>query len=82
MTEKPLSQMRAGECGVVTAVAESEMARRLMDIGCLVGARIDFLGRGPFGDPAAYRICGAVIAVRDRDAAAVRVALTESKGPL
>ena len=55
------------------------MRRRFMDIGCMVGSDIKKLGVGPFGDPSAYLICGAVIAIRKKDAATIRVVASESQ---
>jgi len=72
--EKKLCELLPGEIGVVSSIsAETGMLRRFMDIGCMVGERVQMLGRGPFCDPCAYRICGAVIAIRGRDAAHIRV---------
>jgi ferrous iron transport protein A len=38
--------------------------RRMLDLGILPGARIAAVSRSPLGDPTAYRIRGAVIALR------------------
>ena len=37
-------------------------------MGLVSGSRVTSLGRSPLGDPAAYDICGAVLALRDDDA--------------
>lgn len=50
---------------------EAAMRRRLEDIGLTEGSRVTCLMKSPLGDPKAYRIQGAVIALRDRDAATV-----------
>ena len=50
------------------------MARRLADLGLLPGAAVFCTALAPAGDPAAYLIRGAVIALRGRDAAGVRLA--------
>ena len=47
------------------------MRRRLQDIGLLPGTSVTCLGYSPGGDPAAYRIRGAVIAIRREDSARV-----------
>lgn len=74
MHEKTLFELRPGESGTVAEIsAESGMRRRFMDIGCIAGATIKKLSAGPFGDPCAYLICGAVIAIRERDAAQIVV---------
>lgn len=72
--EKTLSELCPGESGIVSAIdTDIGMLRRFMDIGCIVGAGVKKLGTGPFGDPCAYLICGAVIAIRGKDAVNIRV---------
>lgn len=67
-----LAALEAGESAVVETVGgESAMRRRLMDLGLISGTRVTCLGRSPAGDPAAYLIRGAVIALRGADAAGV-----------
>lgn len=53
--------------------AAGAMRRRLLDIGLVKGAPVTCIGAAPSGDPRAYLICGAVIAIRNRDAQDVRV---------
>ena len=78
--EKTLSELCSGETGTVSDItADIEMRRRFMDIGCIVGSDIKKLGTGPFGDPCAYLICGAVIAIRKKDAAHLRVTASERR---
>ncbi len=43
------------------------MRRHLLDIGLTEGARVGCIGRSPTGDPTAYLIRGAVIAIRAED---------------
>jgi Fe2+ transport system protein A len=43
------------------------MRRRLLDIGLIENTCVECLGRSPCGDPAAYLIRGAVIALRSED---------------
>lgn len=63
-----LSDMRVGERATVTALATGGgMRRRLMDIGLLQDAAVECVGKSPAGDPAAYLIAGAVIAIRRED---------------
>lgn len=50
-----------------------EMRRRLQDIGLIRGTSVVCVGRSPLGDPAAFLIRGAVIALRDRDTALIEI---------
>ena len=67
-----LSDLRPGQRGVVARVeGGGAMARRLADLGLLPGATVACAARAPAGDPAAYLIRGAVVALRRRDGARV-----------
>ena len=70
----PLSGVKVGEQVTVARLgATGSMRRRLLDIGLIEGTRVECLQRSPSGDPAAYAIRGAVIALRDCDSASVSV---------
>lgn len=43
------------------------MRRRLLDLGLIAHTEVMCLGRSPLGDPSAYLIRGAVIAIRTKD---------------
>ncbi len=73
-TSKTLSDMQEGATARVTALlAEGGIRRRLRDIGLIEGTRVRCLNRGPSGDPTAYLIRGAVIALRREDSAKIIV---------
>lgn len=73
-----LCSLRVGESAVVTALTvPGEMRRRLLDIGLIEGTPVCCLGRSPGGSLGAYGIRGAVIAIRDSDAALVWITGTE-----
>ena len=61
------------EATVLRLGLKGGMRRRLRDLGLAEGARVRCLGRSPLGDPAAYWICGAAIALRRADAARIEV---------
>lgn len=52
---------------------EGSMRRRLQDIGLIEGTKVLCLQRSPSGDPVAYLIRGAVIALREEDSSKVLV---------
>ncbi len=69
-----LAGLQPGQTATVSGlVAQGGMRRRLQDIGLTQGAPVECLSVSPLGDPAAYLIRGAVIALRRRDAAQVNV---------
>ena len=62
-----LSTLAPGESADVVALAAScrgAQRRRLLDLGLVPGTRVTSELRGPSGDPTAYRIRGALIALR------------------
>lgn len=73
--DRSLFSLPEGSVGVVRAIGlERDARRRLMDLGFTAGARVTSLFSAPSGDPRAYMVRGAVIALRRQDAAAVTVA--------
>ncbi|MBE6767859.1 MAG: ferrous iron transport protein A [Ruminococcaceae bacterium] len=67
-----LAALSVGESGVVCALdTDDAMRRRLWDMGMVEGTSVQCLFRAPSGDPTAYAVRGAVLALRRRDAAAV-----------
>ena len=52
---------------VVSLGVETALSHRLLDLGLTEGSRVECVGRSLWGDPSAYRICGAVIVLRRRD---------------
>jgi ferrous iron transport protein A len=52
---------------------------RMIDLGFIPGAVVKALHRSPAGDPTAYYIMGAVIALRNEDASKIIIKPTESK---
>lgn len=60
--------------GIVTRLdVRGSQRRRLMDLGVLPGAEIVVEGTSPLGDPTAYVIRGAVIALRRVQAKGIHV---------
>jgi len=69
-----LNDIAVGERAVVTQLtAQDGMRGRLLDIGFTCGARVRCLFAAPSGEPRAYLIRGAVIALRREDADTVHV---------
>ena len=74
MRQIPLCDMSTGTYGrVVRLDTEGYLRRRFMDIGLVDGTLVECLRESPAGDPKAYLIRGAVIAIRKEDAATVFV---------
>lgn len=61
-----LDMLVPGQCGTVLTM-DGRIARRLNDLGLLPGTRVRCVLKSPLGDPTAYRIRDAVIAIRAAD---------------
>lgn len=69
-----LNNMKPGQTARVLALnTKGSMRRRLLDIGLIEDTVVECLGRSPAGDPTAYLIRGAVIAIRSEDGQTVLV---------
>lgn len=68
----PLCDMKKGERAVIKKLeTKGDLRQRLMDIGFIEGTKVSCVRISPFGDPKAYLVRGAVIALRKEDAATV-----------
>lgn len=70
-----LNELAVGSRAVVDSLApEGATRRRLMDLGIVPGTRVEVLRSSPLGDPRAYKIRGAVLALRKEEASKIMVA--------
>ena len=63
-------------CRIDSLETRGPMRRRLRELGLVEGTAVTCLGFSPMGDPGAYEVLGAVIALRKRDGAGVLVERT------
>lgn len=64
-----LNALPVGQRGRICALhAAAQQRRRLLDLGFVPGAEVTALQAAPWGDPVAYGVCGAVVALRSADA--------------
>jgi len=69
--------LNVGQSGTVVSVdAKGAILRRLLDIGIVEGTKVRCLFKSPSGDPIAYLIRGAVIAIRNEDSKNINVKIT------
>ena len=73
-TSEPLGCLHEGQRARVLIILESgAMRRRLQDIGLIEGTTVECVQKSPAGDPVAYGIRGAIVALRSERAAAIIV---------
>lgn len=69
-----LHDLRPGETAAVKCLnSKGALHRRLLDMGMVEGTKIECLGVSPGGDPKAFLIRGAMLAIRDRDCGEIMV---------
>lgn len=70
----PMNHLKTGETGIVVRMnITGAMRRRLQDIGLIEGTKIRCEKISPLGDPSAFRIRGALIALRDENSSQIEV---------
>ena len=78
----PLDALRPGQHGTVAQLRlQGALLQRLLDLGLTEDCPISCRLRAPAGDPAAFGIRGAVIALRSADAAGILVRLEGTPWP-
>jgi len=66
---KKLSELLPDEKGIVLSInSRDEIRRRLLDMGLIPGTLVTCAFKSPWGDPTAYLIRGALVALRHGDA--------------
>ena len=69
-----LNDLKKGQIAKVSGlISTGSMRRRLQDIGLIEGTRVECIQKSPGGDPIAYLIRGAVIALRSEDSSKVLI---------
>jgi ferrous iron transport protein A len=70
----PLDKLLIGRNAIVRILrTEGPERRRFLDLGLAQGTSVKALHKSPSGDPTAYSIMGAVIALRNEDASKILV---------
>lgn len=70
----PLNMVPIGSFALVRElIADGSSRRRMLDLGLVQDTEVKSLRRSPSGDPIAYQIRGAVIALRSEEASKILV---------
>ena len=73
-----LANLSDGSVAVVTRLTSlGSERRRMMDLGILPGAKIEIAMNNPLGDPTAYLIRGATIALRQEQARLIQISIED-----
>lgn len=73
-----LNEIHPGQYATVRELKSTgSMRRRLLDIGLVENTKVECIGQSPCGDPRAFLIRGAVIAIRSEDCKDILVNRTD-----
>lgn len=73
----PLHQLPLGSTAKVKSLISSgNSRRRMLDLGLISDTVVEALQKSPSGDPKAYQIRGAVIALRSEEASRILVEIS------
>lgn len=71
-----LTDLKIGETARVNKLSlTGSMRRRVQDIGLIEGTEVECVLKSPGGDPIAYQIRGAIIALRNEDSLNILVTI-------
>jgi Fe2+ transport system protein FeoA len=72
------SELKKGQRAVILRVNGNDSAQRLLEMGFFPGTEILSTGKGPFGNPLAFRVGQLHAALRKEEAAMIEI--TEREG--
>lgn len=76
-----LNHLKPGERGWIVGMSLAErVKRKLRDMGFMEGSLVECAYRSPFGDPTAYFVKGALIAVRGEEARQIQIEIGNGMG--
>lgn len=74
-----MDKLEIGQSATVLKInTVGNMRRRFIDLGLIESTVIQCVGKSPAGDPKAYLIKGAVIAIRQEDTKGIDIKLLEN----
>ena len=75
---KSLNDLKIGETATVhKLLATGSMRQRLLDIGLIENTKVKCVAKSPSGDPKAFLIRGAIIAIRSENCSEILIKNTE-----
>ena len=81
LAARTLADLQPGQAGTIAALhSTGPERRRLMDLGMVPGTRVVAEMHSPLGDPVAYRVRGALVALRAQQARLITLAEPATAG--
>ncbi|HHU43389.1 MAG: FeoA domain-containing protein [Bacillota bacterium] len=67
MAKKTLERLKKGVIGkVIDIKCPNTIKKRLMDMGLCLGAKIEYIGKAPLGDPLLFKVKEILLALRKK----------------
>lgn len=83
MAQAFLNKIPVGKmCRILEVEATGILRRRLLDLGFVPGGSVFIVRRAPLGEPTAYLVRGALIALREEEAAMIKCTFAEGNDAL
>lgn len=77
MNNKPLSEIKKNELGIIQEIEEGRLSLRLMEMGCVIGEEVRLKAIAPLGDPIAIEVAGYSLSLRKSDASKIKIKIVE-----
>ena len=75
-----LRNLAKGQKAIVKSIqAFGEIGKRIRDMGLIVGADIEVVGKAPLNDPVAIRIKGSTLSLRNKEADYILVQVVQPR---
>ncbi len=68
---KSVLDLHRGESGIIHHISDDQIALKLMEMGCLPGAKIRYEFEAPLGDPICVQISGYKLSLRKAEATTI-----------
>jgi ferrous iron transport protein A len=77
MSNKPLSEIKKNEIGLIQEIEDGKLSLRLMEMGCIIGEEVRLKATAPLGDPIAIEVAGYNLSLRKSDASKIKIKVVE-----
>ena len=77
MSNKPLSEIKKNEIGLIQEIEDGKLSLRLMEMGCVIGEEVRLKATAPLGDPIAIEVAGYNLSLRKSDAFKIKIKVVE-----
>ena len=68
-----LSALKRGEVGIIKGYEDDELYLKMMEMGFIIGEKIECVETGFFEDPMAFKISGYIVSLRKSEASAITI---------